>query len=171
MSKFVRFVLAGFSAWFAVCAVSITSLLPHVSLAAPGGLDATFGLQGKTSITLFGADDPTCTYGCFLSGVGAVAAPMGKYLFSGTCQLALNPVTNTHNICVARVLHEGSPDATFGSGGRVVVRNQAVAGGRTMIALGDDGSVFVAATCYYPGGSEFVSQNSTPMDPSMRRLA
>lgn len=141
----------GFAAWLASFVMAIF-VVPYITFAAPGDLDATFGALGKVSVTLFGANDPECAYGCFLSGVDAVAASPGKYLVSGTCQLALDSATNTHNVCVTRFLHDGLLDVTFGSGGWAVIRNQAVAGGRTIIAVGGDGSIFVAATCYYPGG-------------------
>ena len=152
--KFPRFLLLTLfrsryvlSVW-AFCAC----LIGGAAVAAPGDLDPTFGVLGNVSITLFGADDPQCIQGCFLSGGDAVTAPLNKYLVSGTCQLALNSATNTHNICVARFFYDGSLDVTFGNGGWVVVRNQTVAGARTIIALHGDGSIFVGASCYFPGG-------------------
>jgi hypothetical protein len=121
-------------------------LAPFVALAAPGDLDPTFGAGGKVSTTVFSANDPQCVDGCFLYGVDAVDVSGGNYLVSGICQLEYRK-----HLCVVKYLDDGSLDHNFANSGVAIVSNDFVPT-KTKIAIHSDGSIFVAASCYYERG-------------------
>jgi uncharacterized delta-60 repeat protein len=97
-----------------------------------GSLDSTFGIGGKV----------TTDFGFFDLAVGVVIQPDGSIVVAGK---AVDPVLLLNNFAIARYNSDGSLDASFGVGGKVLTdfgKNDEAEG----IALQADGKIVVAGT-------------------------
>lgn len=119
-----------------------------------GVLDPSFGVGGLVT-TAFPAQSGSATAYC---RTGALQAD-GKVVAAGSAWAAASPLS--YDLVLARYLHDGSLDASFGSGGRVAVD---LGGDETVydVALQADGKVVVAGghlplpmflARYLPGGA------------------
>jgi uncharacterized delta-60 repeat protein len=110
------------------------------AFAIDGDLDAGFAGSGKTTTALaFGFD----------IGSGVAVQPDGKILVAGTTWDA-----NFETVFgVARYNVDGTLDATFGTGGRVVVPNFFFNGLKVDIALQTDGKIVLAGGAGPSGGT------------------
>ena len=101
--------------------MSVTRLRPA------GSLDATFAVAGTATID-FGALDDLAD--------GAVLQPDGRIVLAGYSQ-------GDEDVAVARLSADGSPDATFGAGGKATVDFGAATFGNA-VALQANGRIVVA---------------------------
>ena len=130
---------AGLAAASLACFV--LALSPAAAIAAPGGLDPTFGSGGTTSISFGGTD----------SAWAEALQSNGKIVVAGQTSAG----ATQGDFAVARVNANGSPDTGFGSGGT------------TKIDFGGDDSAFAVALA--PGGKILVAGETT--DESGERFA
>jgi uncharacterized delta-60 repeat protein len=89
-----------------VTALLLCMPLPKGALASAGGLDLTFGNQGKVETDFFGNVDVVS---------GLALQPDGKIIAAGGAAFP----NNVGNFALARYNSNGGLDATFGSGGKV----------------------------------------------------
>jgi uncharacterized delta-60 repeat protein len=95
-----------------------------------GVLDPTFGTGGKVTTDFAGADD----------GAGAVAVqPDGKLVVAGTAN-----INGISEFAVARYNSNGSPDVSFGAGGKVTTDVGGSFEAVTAVTLQADGKIVVA---------------------------
>ncbi len=110
-------------------------LFSGVALAAPGDLDVNFGAEGKL-VTDFGPGEEEAD--------DAALQPDGKILVAGTAD-------DGNDVAMARYNADGSLDAGFGSGGKIVTDigvNDGQSGHGAALALLSNGKIVVAATSY-----------------------
>ncbi|GAA2796610.1 calcium-binding protein [Kitasatospora sp. CM 4170] len=109
---------------------------PGVALAAPGDLDTTFGTGGRVTTNFGGAS----------SEADAVAVqPDGKIVAVGHADI-------TGDFALARYNTDGSPDPTFGTGGKVTTDFNGGDDGARAVALQSDGKIVVAGHSEVPDG-------------------
>ncbi|HEY3021436.1 MAG TPA: hypothetical protein VGJ32_14660, partial [Solirubrobacteraceae bacterium] len=94
-----------------------------------GSLDSSFGGAGSTSVD-FGGDD---------TAFAMALQPDGKIVVAGRSNAGDNP----SNFAVARLLPDGSPDGSFGTGGKMLVDFGRDDQGRA-VSLQPDGKILVA---------------------------
>ena len=113
---------------------------------ANGIPDAAFGVGGQVTTDFAGKGDQATAV--------AVQAD-NRIVVAGYCY-AFNPAFNTYtgNFCLARYNTNGSLDATFGTGGKVVtITNLSNAGAYGLAIQPLDGKLVVAGVCYPSGSS------------------
>ena len=119
-----------------LAALLAPAVLAVGAMAAPGQLDASFGSAGKAAIDFGGSD-----------GAWAIAAqPDRKLVLAGETSAGASP----NDFAVARLTEGGSPDATFGTGGKKTID---VAGGDDRafaVAVQPDGKIVVAGQSGVP---------------------
>ena len=115
-----RIVVAGNSSQFN--AMTVTRLLPN------GSLDTSFGAGGTATID-FGVMEDLAN--------DAVLQPDGRIVVAGYTQAA-------EEVAVARLDADGSPDATFGAGGKATVDFGGIATFGNAVALAPNGRIVVA---------------------------
>lgn len=106
--------------------------------AAPGDLDTTYGLSGKSFASVNGAD---------ASYANAVAIqPDGKIVVAGKCFVL---ATGSTQICALRLLPNGFFDTSFGNNGSKLVNvgGTGVTEVAHAIALQSDGKIVLAGSC------------------------
>jgi len=103
-------------------AMTVTRLLPN------GSLDISFGAGGTATID-FGVMEDLAN--------DAVLQPDGKIVVAGYTQAA-------EEVAVARLDADGSPDATFGAGGKATVDFGGIATFGNAVALAPNGRIVVA---------------------------
>ena len=108
------------------------------ALAAPGDLDPTFGTGGKTKMNF---DNK------FAEGVSMALQSDGKIVVAGTAEY-LND-----DFAVVRYNTDGSPDSTFGSGGKVTTPIQGYEDWGRSVVIQSDGKIVVAG--YSDNGSTY----------------
>lgn len=122
------------------------------AMAAPGGLDATFGSGGKTSFTLSNCDARSLAL-----------QSDGKILIAGSSFVSSNDFT------IVRFLANGSPDTNFGTSGKVVTDFSGNSDGINKVIVQADGTILVAGTATTNAGQDFALarylSNGT-LDPS-----
>jgi uncharacterized delta-60 repeat protein len=111
-------------------AMTFTRLKPD------GSLDATFGTGGTATVAFGSLANPLG---------GAVRQPDGKIVIAGYTQ-------DGEDVAVARLTTDGSPDATFGTGGKATVEFGAATFGNA-VALAPNGRIVVAGQ--KTGGDDF----------------
>jgi uncharacterized delta-60 repeat protein len=111
-------------------AMTVTRLKPD------GSLDATFGTGGTATVAFGSLANPLG---------GAVRQPDGKIVIAGYTQ-------DGEDVAVARLTTDGSPDATFGTGGKSTVEFGAATFGNA-VALAPNGRIVVAGQ--KTGGDDF----------------
>jgi uncharacterized delta-60 repeat protein len=111
-------------------AMTVTRLKPD------GSLDATFGTGGTATVAFGSLANPLG---------GAVRQPDGKIVIAGYTQ-------DGEDVAVARLTTDGSPDATFGTGGKATVEFGAATFGNA-VALAPNGRIVVAGQ--KTGGDDF----------------
>ena len=113
-----------------LAALVALAVLAAGAMAAPGQPDPSFGSAGKTVIDFGGSD-----------GAWAMAAqPDRKIVLAGETSAGASP----NDFAVVRLNESGSPDASFGTGGKKTID---VAGGDDRafaVALQPDGKIVVA---------------------------
>ena len=87
--------------WLAV-ALAAAGIVVGAALAGPGDLDAGFGTGGRISIDLGGNDAASSLF----------LLPDGRMLLAGSGEA-------NHEVVALRRLADGSPDVSFGTGGRI----------------------------------------------------
>ncbi len=113
-------------------------------LAAAGDLDLSFDTDGKATTDFFGGVD---------HGRAVAVQPDGKIVVAGT---ASNGVI-TH-FAVARYNANGSPDASFGTGGKVTCEFAGVSSAARGVAVQPDGRIVVVGT----NGTDFALARFNP---------
>jgi uncharacterized delta-60 repeat protein len=102
--------------WIATACTALLILgLGQAAGAAPGDLDPSFDADGLV-LTHFGRIDDDSPSGRNEIGVSVVAKPDGKLVVAGSSDLAVR----SSDFALARYNPNGSLDASFGSGGRVL---------------------------------------------------
>ena len=106
--------------------------------AAPGDLDATFGVGGRvtTDFALNGGSDD--------DGEDAVLQPDGKIVVAGTSFFAASGGGSGQNFTMARYNPNGSLDTSFGTGGKVASEVGGTISRGRAVALQPDGKIVVA---------------------------
>lgn len=128
-------------------AVSLTAFLIVSSLsfsvnAADGDLDATFGSGGKVTTDFFNSFD----------GASAIAIQKdGKIIAAGGATRIIN-ANFTFEFALVRFNVDGSPDQTFGSGGKVTTEFLNGSASGRALAIQNDGKIIVAGNL---GNSDF----------------
>ena len=112
------------------------------SATAAGELDPSFGTGGKVT-TDFGASE---------SASAAAVQPDGKLVVAGLSG-AGGGASIFGDFCVVRYRPDGSLDAGFGVGGRVLVDFGNTADGASAVAIQPDGKIVVVGSAYSPGTS------------------
>lgn len=119
--------------------------LPDRTQAAGGDIDPTFGSGGKVITDFFGLED---------EGAALVIQPDGKIVAGGTAFTVTFPPETM--FALARYNPDGSPDPTFGSGGRVTTAFVDPISGNSgrvqALALQPDGKIVAAGTAFPSGG-------------------
>jgi uncharacterized delta-60 repeat protein len=121
------------------------------ALAAPGDLDPSFGTGGKSTLD-FGGND---------AGRGVALQPDGKIVVAGESSVA-GP--NAYDYAIARFGSQGTPDASFGQGGKMLVNFGGSDSGYA-VAQQPDGKIVVAGA----GNGDFGVARLLPqgaLDPS-----
>lgn len=124
------------------------AVLPVGAMAAPGRLDPSFGSAGKALIDFGGSD-----------GAWAVAAQPsdGKLVLAGETSAGAKP----NDFAVVRLNANGSPDASFGVGGKKTIDfggdDRAFA-----VALQPDGKIVVAGQTSSGGATTFAVARLNP---------
>lgn len=108
---------------------------------ANGSLDATFGSGGRV-ITPIGIDNDNV--------MATVLQPDGKVLLAGTCSGAL-----TLDFCALRYLANGTLDASFGSGGKVITDVGSADDNVRAVILQPDGKVVLGGSCVVVNTTDF----------------
>ncbi|HNI70427.1 MAG TPA: hypothetical protein PLO27_03845, partial [Marmoricola sp.] len=103
--------------------VALARYLPN------GSLDPTFGAGGKVITTVSSTDEAR----------GIVLQPDGRILVAGSTSMG-----GVRNTMLLRYLANGSPDASFGAGGRVVASFSPNNDAASSVALQPDGRILVA---------------------------
>ena len=108
---------------------------------ADGSLDATFGTSGKVTASIGAGDD---------RAYGVAVQADGKILVTGRSDMGAS-----YDFSLLRLNEDGSPDATFGSGGKVTtdVRSNSDYGYAAIAR--PDGSILVAGLSNNPFTSDF----------------
>ena len=106
-----------------------------------GTLDPSFG-SGGTVITAVGTGDDEAT--------GVAMQPDGKLVLSGYCTGATN-----FDFCVLRYNANGTPDASFGSGGKVITPIGVNDDRASALALQPDGKLVLAGYCSNGTNNDF----------------
>lgn len=119
---------------FGLILFSLGWLLPSYVQAAAGDLDPTFGSGGKVATDFFGNYD---------NGWAVAIQADGKIVAAG----GVNRFSDTPYFGLARYNRDGSLDATFGSGGRVVTAVNAISL-ILSVALQSDGKIVAAGLTY-----------------------
>jgi uncharacterized delta-60 repeat protein len=119
----------------AVLAMILLSSQPHPSQAADGDLDKSFGNGG---IVLTGFDTQVNANGAFSEGRTVAIQADGKIAAGGET----DHNGRTMDAALARYNPDGSLDATFGSGGKVITTNTL---GLDVIAIQSDGKIVAAS--------------------------
>jgi uncharacterized delta-60 repeat protein len=113
-----------------------------VRLNANGSLDTTFGSGGMATFELAG----------FTSSAGLVLQPDGKIVIAGTTQ---DQDTFLNDVVLVRFNSDGSPDASFGSGGAVIQTFGADESAAAVVRLAG-GKLLVAGTVQGPNDHDFL---------------
>ena len=90
---------------------AITRLMPD------GSLDATFGINGKTTVAF---DLPTSTTKNDIAH-GVALQPNGKIVVVGTADGTLSGGSGASSVVLAQLMPDGSRDVSFGTNGKAVV--------------------------------------------------
>ena len=115
-------------------------------LTPSGGLDASFGTGGAVVTTITGGND---------GGYAVAVQPDGKVVVAG----AINDPAATpyiQNAIVLRYNPDGTPDATFGTAGRVVFGTNSFEERWNAVALQPDGKIVVGGRVADVSGSDFL---------------
>ncbi len=116
--------------------------LPSVVRAASGDLDASFGTQGRVVTRFF--NNSQFGYGDRASARALAIQPDGKIVAAGYARVQ----DTSYGFAVARYNPDGSPDSSFGSGGKITTRIGGVNDEGYAVALQPDGKIVVAGTAY-----------------------
>ncbi len=121
---------------FVATALSLT--LVTASVAAPGGLDTTFG-GGNGYVTT-----PFIGISANERANAVVVRPDGRILVAGGCTQS----NGSRDVCLVQYLASGATDSTFGPSmnGRMVINRFGDETANAMV-LAPDGKAYVAATC------------------------
>jgi uncharacterized delta-60 repeat protein len=120
-----------------VCAV-LGYLLGSTATAAPGQLDPTFGSGGTSIIPVTPRTD---------SAYAVAIQPDGKLVLTGDCQM----VQSTRwELCLARLLADGTPDPTFGNAGTMRTALSGDAHANAVLVM-SDGKIVIAGVCQPSG--------------------
>ncbi len=138
------------------CTGAVNSDFCIVRTLSTGQLDPSFGMAGVAIIAASGLDD---------SAYRIATTSSGEILLGGACSY-----TYVSYLCLAKLLHNGSPDPSFGVSG-VVVTGIGVTAGAHSIAVETSGRIIAAGNCAYtPGGeTSFCMARYSPLgalDPS-----
>ncbi len=132
----------------------LSLLLTIAAFAADGELDSSFDGDGKVS-TDVGAN--------YDSAINAVQQPDGKIVTVGTTR---NTDTDPDNLLIVRYNTDGSPDQTFGTGGKTVVVNTSSISTNFGIASGAalqaDGKIIVSLESNRSGNIFRFNANGSP---------
>jgi uncharacterized delta-60 repeat protein len=134
--------------WFALAALSA-----HPIPGQPGTLDASFA---NASAVGSGRLKEPIGQG---SGVARaiVVQPDGKILLAGSCAGSVND-----DFCVLRLNSNGTPDTTFGSGGKVVESVGTSFDYAHAMALQPDGKILLVGECYNDKSYDFCAIRLSP---------
>jgi uncharacterized delta-60 repeat protein len=108
----------------------------------PGSLDATFGQGGKVTIDFFADQD---------IGSGLAVQPDGKLVVAGMAR-----DDGKASFAVARLMPDGTPDTTFGQGGKMTFDVSEGNEGAGAVALQPDGKIVVVGTAC-PAGTNLIN--------------
>ncbi|MFJ8012859.1 calcium-binding protein [Streptomyces sp. NPDC096339] len=114
----------------AALGAALALALPGVALAAPGDPDTGFGTGGRV----------TTDFGGFEQVNGVAVQPDGKIIAVGLTDTG-GVGGGVHNFAVARYNANGTPDSTFGTGGRLTTD---LRGDAQAVAVQPDGKIVVA---------------------------
>jgi uncharacterized delta-60 repeat protein len=103
--------------------------------AAPGNLDTTFGSGTGKVISAIGSGEDTAR--------ALAVQPDGKIVVAGSCSNG-----SDDDLCIARYNANGTLDATFGSGGKVLTMVGEYGDNAYALAVQPDGKIVVAGSCY-----------------------
>jgi uncharacterized delta-60 repeat protein len=116
--------------------------LSGVVQAAPGDLDASFGTQGRVVTRFF--NNTQFGYGDRASARALAIQPDGKIVAAGYAFVQ----DTSSGFAVARYNPDGSPDSSFGNGGKITTRIGGENDQAYAVALQPDGKIVVAGTAY-----------------------
>ncbi|WP_406699643.1 PKD domain-containing protein [Singulisphaera sp. Ch08] len=102
--------------------------------AADGSLDTDFGNGGRATVNLGASDD---------LGFGLTTDHAGRILITGR---VYNTSTSNYDLGLARLLTDGSPDADYGTGGKVVTDFGSYEYGYQVVAAPGGAAVVLAGT-------------------------
>ncbi len=111
-------------------------------LMSAGNLDPTFGTGGVAIVSF---PEPA-------AAEADLVQPDGKVVLAGGMQTGSDPESNTSSLVLARLLTNGSPDPSFGSGGQVTSLTGV---GPVSLALQNDGKILAAATVHESSTNAF----------------
>jgi uncharacterized delta-60 repeat protein len=116
--------------------------IANIAFAAPGELDASFGLgNGKVIVAIGNADD---------NAHAMALQPDGKIVVVGACGS-----TTVRDFCVARFDRSGALDDTFSTDGKVITQVGADNSDAYAVAIQTDGKIVVAGHCGNVGTRDF----------------
>jgi uncharacterized delta-60 repeat protein len=121
-----------------------------------GNLDAAFGQGGRVTTDFLGGSD---------AARGVVVQPDGKIVVVGSAAAPGSPAANS--FALARYNPDGSPDTTFGTGGKVTTALGAN-GTANGVVLQPDGKIVVVGSSYTAGAGSFAVARYNPngtLDP------
>lgn len=105
---------------------------------ADGALDSSFGVGGKVTTDFFGFFD---------QAFAVTIQPDGKIVAAGSASLDIRHV----GFGMARYNSDGSLDASFGSGGKVITQFFGEGDGASAIAVLPGGKLLAAGSAFHPG--------------------
>ena len=115
-----------------------------VRYTANGLLDTSFGSAGTGAVTTdFSTHDDVAN--------ALALQPDGKILAAGAADAALG--SSSKNFALARYLPDGSPDTSFGAGGKVVTDFEGDSDEAHGVVVLPDGNILVGGAMTHPGGS------------------
>ena len=132
--------------------MGLTLLLASPALAAPADLDGSFSGDGKQLVD----------FGAFDRATHVALTPDGRIVVVGSTN-----VNDPGDYAVTRLAADGTPDGSFGSGGKVTLGTQSlvtnVGGG--VVVLPDER---IVVSGHGNGGQDFVTNGSTQTAASTR---
>lgn len=128
-----------------VAALTLSLALIAPAMAGVGDLDTRFGVAGKVQAV-------------GNSGPHLLELPDGRILVIGQPITAAEAPLSGNQVVISRFLASGTPDATFGAGGRIAVTLPVEGPWINAVALQPDGSVVMAGRHWNEGGQPFVAR-------------
>jgi len=120
---------------------------------ADGSNDSSFGVDGRVTIEFPPA-------GNLISGVhGILIDAQGRIVVAGYVATGGAVGSNIADFAAARVLSDGTLDASFGDGGRVIVHFDGRSSFAEVALLQDDGGIVLAGAASYPDASNVGDPN------------